>query len=228
MLCYFVIYNSNITFKLTIQVLFCIIIISLITVLFFDKILAYGNISLFPRYCLSIDPPINIDQYVQYIKNLLASDINQEIDNRNLNQGFCMVHSELESQPLTSLPSSIYYFQDILPPLISLQIVPEIIAHIFKPSILIELFTIIITGLTMKSLRWFEGNRPKERKGFTQLIKHNVLKRQDNKCGHCRKILTVVDFHHKNGDRSDNKQSNCLALCPNCHAIETRGILKRR
>lgn len=228
MSCYFVIYNSNITFKLTKQVLFCITIISLITVLFFDKMLAYGNISLFPRYCLSIDAPINIDEYVQYIKNLLVPAINQEVDNGNLNQGFCLVQSELGSHPMTSLPSSIYYFQDILTPLISLQTVPEIIAHMFKPSFLIVLLTIIITGITMKYLRWFEGNRPKERKGFTQLIKHNVLKRQDNKCANCRKILTVVDFHHKNGDRSDNKQSNCQALCPNCHAIETRGILKRR
>ena len=32
-------------------------------------------------------------------------------------------------------------------------------------------------------------------------------------------MLNVVDWDHKNGKRSDNTESNCQALCPNCHAI---------
>ena len=36
------------------------------------------------------------------------------------------------------------------------------------------------------------------------------------------------DYDHKNGDRSNNKLSNCQALCPNCHAKKTRGLLKTK
>jgi hypothetical protein len=35
-------------------------------------------------------------------------------------------------------------------------------------------------------------------------------------------LLDVVDWDHKNGKRHDNSESNCQALCPNCHAIKTR------
>ena len=35
-------------------------------------------------------------------------------------------------------------------------------------------------------------------------------------------LLNVVDYHHKNRDRSDSKESNCQALCPNYHANITR------
>ncbi|MFZ0514925.1 MAG: hypothetical protein WAM14_25205, partial [Candidatus Nitrosopolaris sp.] len=41
-------------------------------------------------------------------------------------------------------------------------------------------------------------------------------------CGQKNRVLNVVDWHHRNGDRSDNRKSNCVALCPNCHAIKTR------
>ena len=30
-------------------------------------------------------------------------------------------------------------------------------------------------------------------------------------CAKFNRILNVVDYHHKNGDRSDNKESNCQA-----------------
>ena len=38
----------------------------------------------------------------------------------------------------------------------------------------------------------------------------------------------VWDYDHKNGDRSNNKLINCQALCPNCHAKKTRGLLKNK
>ena len=44
----------------------------------------------------------------------------------------------------------------------------------------------------------------------------------NHKCAHCKRILNVVDWDHKNGDRSNNQENNCQALCPNCHAIKTR------
>ena len=227
MLCYIVIYYSNITFKPTKQVLVWITISSLITVIFFTENLVYGNISPGSEInCLYTDSRKNIERYVQYIEDLLISDISREINDWNLQQGLCIEQSGLENHPFAFLPSSVYDFNDSFQLQISSHTVSKIIDFMYKPSFLFLLLTITITGITMKSLRRIETMRPKERKGFTQLIKFKVLRRQDNKCAHCRKILTVVDFHHKNGDRSDNKQSNCQALCPNCHAIETRGLLK--
>lgn len=32
----------------------------------------------------------------------------------------------------------------------------------------------------------------------------------------------MVDWCHRNGDRSDNGETNSVALCPNSHAIKTR------
>jgi len=37
-----------------------------------------------------------------------------------------------------------------------------------------------------------------------------------------KRLLNVVDGDHKNGKRYDNSESNCKALCPNCHAIKSR------
>jgi len=64
--------------------------------------------------------------------------------------------------------------------------------------------------------------KSRERKGFPKHVKEGILRKQGNKCAHCRKVLNVVDWDHKNGDRSNNKENNCQALCPNCHAVKTR------
>ena len=227
MLCYFMIYYSNITFKLTKQVLLWIMISSLITVIIFNETAVDGNISpALEINCLNTDSRINLKHYVQYVEDLLITGNSREINDWNVEHGPCIEQSALENQPSTFLPSSIYDFKEIYQLQISSLIVFKNIDFIYKPSFLFVLLTITITGITMKSLRKVESRKSKERKGFTQLSKYNVLKLQNNKCAHCRKILIVVDFHHKNGDRSDNKQSNCQALCPSCHAIETRGLLK--
>jgi len=34
--------------------------------------------------------------------------------------------------------------------------------------------------------------------------------------------LSFWDFHHKNGNSSDNSKRNCEALCLDCHAEKTR------
>jgi hypothetical protein len=86
--------------------------------------------------------------------------------------------------------------------------------------VFLVLFLIIIAGAIAFKFR----NRGKstERKGFPQYVKENTLRKQDHKCAHCKKLLNVVDYDHKNGNRSDGRESNCQALCPNCHAIKTR------
>jgi hypothetical protein len=62
----------------------------------------------------------------------------------------------------------------------------------------------------------------KVRQAFPDSVKEKVLEKQHHRCADCNRVLNVVDWHHKNRDRSDNTESNCVALCPNCHAITTR------
>ncbi|MGC1928785.1 MAG: PH domain-containing protein [Candidatus Nitrosopolaris sp.] len=68
----------------------------------------------------------------------------------------------------------------------------------------------------------------KDRLHFSEVVKNNILVRQDYQCGQCDLPLKYFSgklncqFHHKDGDHSNNVESNCEALCPNCHAIKTR------
>jgi 5-methylcytosine-specific restriction endonuclease McrA len=62
----------------------------------------------------------------------------------------------------------------------------------------------------------------RERRGFPDYVKEEVLRKQNHRCAHCNRILNVVDWDHKDGNRSNNNESNCQALCPNCHAVKTR------
>jgi hypothetical protein len=59
------------------------------------------------------------------------------------------------------------------------------------------------------------------RRGWTPDEKEQVRIRQDGKCANCGKPPPRWEYHHVNGDRSDNSMSNCEGLCPNCHSIET-------
>jgi hypothetical protein len=64
------------------------------------------------------------------------------------------------------------------------------------------------------------------RKYFTAEVKRKILKRQCHKCAKCNWNAGVFDFDHKDGNRSNNKMSNCQELCPNCHARKSRGIIE--
>ena len=67
-----------------------------------------------------------------------------------------------------------------------------------------------------------ENKKKRERHGFSEDVKSSVLRKQDHRCAKCNRLLNVVDFHHKDGDRSNNSESNCEALCPTCHADISR------
>jgi hypothetical protein len=88
--------------------------------------------------------------------------------------------------------------------------------------------TVLSLGLVMSLLglvafrRRHKRRKFRERKGFPRYVKENILRKQGHKCAHCRKQLNIVDWDHKNGDRSNNQENNCQALCPNCHAVKTR------
>jgi hypothetical protein len=82
------------------------------------------------------------------------------------------------------------------------------------------IFAIIIAAV------WRLTHRRKKRQYFSSDVKRKVLKNQDYKCANCKKSAGVWDYDHHDGDRSNNDISNCQALCPNCHAKKTRGLLK--
>jgi len=62
---------------------------------------------------------------------------------------------------------------------------------------------------------------PIVRKGWTVDEKEKVRIRQDGKCAHCTKPPPRWEYHHIDGDRSNNSLDNCEGLCPNCHSVET-------
>lgn len=84
------------------------------------------------------------------------------------------------------------------------------------------IFAIIVAGVIAAILKEKLAKGINQRKSFTQLTRRRILAKQKYRCAYCNKILVVVDFDHKNGNRADSREANCQALCPNCHAIKTR------
>jgi peptidoglycan/LPS O-acetylase OafA/YrhL len=77
-------------------------------------------------------------------------------------------------------------------------------------------FVIWIVGIAVL----LSGQVKKEkRKSFSILVKRETVRKQKAKCARCKTKLVDygLDFDHKNGDRSNNKLSNCQALCTPCH-----------
>ena len=66
------------------------------------------------------------------------------------------------------------------------------------------------------------SKRKANRRQFPKLTKQKTLVRQNFCCNSCGNPLEEIEFHHKNGNRADNRLENCEALCPNCHAKKTR------
>jgi hypothetical protein len=92
-------------------------------------------------------------------------------------------------------------------------------------SLFLILFFAIIVGIIVI---WKVTHRKKERRFFSLEVKRQILKNQNYKCAICKRNIEVWDYDHKNGDRSNNKIVNCQALCLNCHAKKTRGLLKSK
>jgi hypothetical protein len=79
-----------------------------------------------------------------------------------------------------------------------------------------------IVGVFLQSLALiplFYKSRKKERIPFAAETREKVLEKQNYKCALCRKSLVRfnIDFDHINGNRSDDRLSNCRALCTPCH-----------
>ena len=57
------------------------------------------------------------------------------------------------------------------------------------------------------------------RKGWTPKQKEIVRERQKGRCADCNKPPPRWEYHHEDGDRSNNNLDNCVGLCPNCHSV---------
>lgn len=79
--------------------------------------------------------------------------------------------------------------------------------------------TISLAILSLALLTLFYKSKKKIRLYFTISTKNQALRRQKQRCSICGKGLTKfnIDFDHKNGDRANNRLSNCRALCTPCH-----------
>ncbi|SHO46495.1 hypothetical protein NSIN_30133 [Nitrosotalea sinensis] len=68
------------------------------------------------------------------------------------------------------------------------------------------------------------GSSNNIRRGFSQLIKDEVLEKQKGKCANCEKHSASFQFDHIDGNRNNNSSDNCQALCPNCHDVKSRNL----
>lgn len=59
------------------------------------------------------------------------------------------------------------------------------------------------------------------RRGWTEIQKEDVRIRQNGKCNKCGRPPPRWEYHHRDGDRSNNSLRNCEGLCPNCHSVKT-------
>lgn len=59
------------------------------------------------------------------------------------------------------------------------------------------------------------------RRGWTEIQKEEVRIRQGGKCNECGRPPPRWEYHHRDGNRSNNSMSNCEGLCPNCHSVRT-------
>jgi hypothetical protein len=93
--------------------------------------------------------------------------------------------------------------------------------------IMLIIAVIILSGVAIWELA--SRRRKKQKKGkrqyFTELTKKQVLNDQNYKCAICKKKSELWDYDHIDGNRSNNDTDNCQALCPNCHAKKTRGLI---
>jgi hypothetical protein len=98
--------------------------------------------------------------------------------------------------------------------------------HVSNYDSLVDFLFFIIFIIGIIYIIWKITHRSKKRRYFSADIKRQILKEQNNKCAICKKNKGIWDYDHIDGNRSNNSISNCQALCPDCHAKKTRGLLK--
>jgi hypothetical protein len=82
-------------------------------------------------------------------------------------------------------------------------------------------------GWTIYKRLKYKYGKYRKRQYFSSCVKENAIRKQHYKCAICKKSVGIWDYDHIDSNRSNNDPSNCQALCPNCHAKKTRGLLKQ-
>ena len=95
-----------------------------------------------------------------------------------------------------------------------------------SPSNLATSIFMIFLVILLAWLLWKLRHRSKKRKSFTADTRRQVLRNQRFRCGICRTNAGIWDYDHRDGNRANNSKSNCLVLCPTCHAKKSRHLIK--
>ena len=67
----------------------------------------------------------------------------------------------------------------------------------FGIAIIIAILVVMSSiALAIKKLK--RRDKRRERQHFSDSVKQNVQRKQNHKCSHCKRILNVVDWDHKN------------------------------
>ena len=71
--------------------------------------------------------------------------------------------------------------------------------------------------------------KKKKRKTASPTLRARIIRKQKDKCKKCGVSFGEIEevLHHKNGDNSDNRESNLEALCPTCHQIKDKRVQKK-
>ena len=94
------------------------------------------------------------------------------------------------------------------------------IKYVVGAGLIFVIILAIITGRYRK--KFFAESLPE--KGWSEVEKEQVRIRQDGKCAKCQKPPPARwEYHHMDGDTSNNSLDNCEGLCPNCHSVKTHG-----
>ena len=181
--------------------------------------------------CLRSDPPGSLDQYMNHLETELVS-YSSWSSTRNVDDKEEEEEEEEEdcSNQIIDTNVDLGFFANAFSGNVELNdyirvSFSKIFDSLVRSSSIVILFSIVVTGLVLNSLKKLKKSTNRARKGFSQGTRERILRKQDYRCVYCRKVLKVIDYHHKNGNRSDNRENNCQALCPNCHAIKTRNKL---
>jgi len=89
-------------------------------------------------------------------------------------------------------------------------------------SLMIAIVGFMLPLIILKELRK-GARRSRPRRGWTEDEKRQVRRKQDGRCNKCGDTPPRWEYHHRDGNRSNNSMSNCEGLCPNCHSVKTHG-----
>lgn len=82
---------------------------------------------------------------------------------------------------------------------------------------------LVIVGIVLYDV--FIKNKRKTskgvRRGWSPQEKEKIRMKQSGMCNRCGNPPPRWEYHHKDGNRSNNSLRNCEGLCPNCHSVET-------